>query len=33
MTVVQLPTRFTIGGSEAAAAAGIDPTTTREVLV
>jgi putative phage-type endonuclease len=29
MTVVQLPTRFTIGGSEAAAAAGIDPHRSR----
>jgi putative phage-type endonuclease len=29
VTVVQLPTRFTIGGSEAAAAAGIDPHRSR----
>src|SRR5437868_1256233 len=29
MTIVQLPTRFTIGGSEAAAAAGIDPHHSR----
>jgi putative phage-type endonuclease len=32
MTVVQLPTRFTIGGSEAAAAAGIDPHRSRVAL-
>jgi putative phage-type endonuclease len=32
MTVVQLPTRFTIGGSEAAAAAGIDPHRSRVML-
>jgi putative phage-type endonuclease len=29
MTVIRLPTRFTIGGSEAAAAAGIDPHRSR----
>jgi putative phage-type endonuclease len=32
MSVVQLPTRFTIGGSEAAAAAGIDPHRSRVAL-
>jgi putative phage-type endonuclease len=32
MTVVQLPTRFTVGGSEAAAAAGIDPHRSRVAL-
>jgi putative phage-type endonuclease len=32
MTVVQLPTRFTIGGSEAAAAAGVDPHRSRVAL-
>jgi putative phage-type endonuclease len=32
MTVVQLPTRFTIGGSDAAAAAGVDPHRSRVML-
>jgi putative phage-type endonuclease len=32
MTIVQFPTQFTIGGSEAAAAAGIDPHRSRVAL-
>jgi putative phage-type endonuclease len=32
MTVTHLPTRFTIGGSDAAAAAGIDPHKSRVML-
>src|SRR5438270_228073 len=32
MTVTHLPTRYTIGGSDAAAAAGIDPYKSRVML-